>query len=271
MAFDKLYADLVAPDGSVYVLYLATFDLPGGRLRFAELETYPAQGQRRVFTARPSPSQRTTQASDEPLDVALDTSVGGFRFQARPLNGGFVPAAAPRSGLEWSVCMGRTEARLELPAAIGGRVVSGTGYVDHLRVERPTVSRGLRTLDWGRAHLSSSSVVWTWLTFSDGPSWAQSARWSKPGAGAEPGPLTPCTQVALGQIAAAGGTVASERVLHEGNALDRHRLPSAPVRWLLQAVAGRTHQRRWVTCIAEPGHGASGWGIHESVSFGRRS
>jgi hypothetical protein len=267
MAFDKLYADLVAPDGSVYVVYLATFDLPGGRLRFAELETYPVAGQRRIYTARPSSSHRTDVGSNEPLDVVLDSSVGIFQFQARALNGGFVPSAVPRSGLEWRVCMARTEARLEFPAALGGGVVSGTGYVDHLRVERPTARRGLRTLDWGRAHLSSSSLVWSRLTFSEGPSWADAARWSGPGTAAEPGPCR--AWVDPEQIVALGGIVASERVLHEGSALDRHRVPAAPVRWFLQAVAGPTHQRRWVTRIAEPGHPAMGWGIHESVSFGR--
>ncbi len=267
MVFDKLYADLVAPDGSVYVLYLASFDLFGGRLRFAELETYPADGRRRVYTARPSASHRTTLASDEPLDVALETSVGQFRFRSTPLNGGFVPPDTARSGLEWRVCMGRTQARLELPPALGGGSVGGTGYVDHLRVEQPTLRRGLRTLDWGRAHLSSSTVVWTRLRFSDGDVWDQFARWTALGTPAEPGPLSPSEDLALAQIETAGGTIASERVLHEGGAIDRSRLPVAPVRWLLKAAAGRTHQRRYLTRISEPGHPGAGWGIHESVSF----
>ena len=270
MAFDKLYADLVAPDGTVYVLYLATLDFLGGRLRFAELETYPAHGLRRVYTARPSPAHRTTLARDEPLDVELATSWGRFRFQAVQLNGGFAPRNPPRSGLEWSVCMGRTEARLELPIGLGGGVVTGTGYIDHLRVARPTLRRGLRTLDWGRAHLANSSIVWTRLRFSDGHTWDQFARWTLPGTAAEPGPLTASEQVAVAQIEAAGGRVQSQRVLHEGSALDPSRVPGAPVRWLLKALAGETHQRRWVTRIVETGRHTTGWGIHESVSFARR-
>ncbi len=270
MAFEKLYADLVAPDGSVYVLYLATLDFLGSRLRFAEVETYPAQGQRRVFASRPSSAHRATLAPDEPLDIELKTSSGTFRFQAHQLNGGFVPSHPPRFGLEWSVCMGRTEARLELPVALGGGVVTGTGYIDHLRVARSTVRRGLRTLDWGRAHFASSSIVWTQLKFSDGQTWGQFARWPLPGAAAEPGPLALSERVAVAQIEAAGGSVQSERVLHEGGALDRSRVPGAPVRWLLNAIAGETHQRRWVTRIGEAGHQTTGWGIHESVSFARR-
>jgi hypothetical protein len=267
MVFDKLYADLVAPDGSVYVLYLASFDLLGGRLRFAELETYPPRSQRRVYTARPSTAHRTTLASDEALDVSLESSLGRFHFQSTPLNGGFVPRDTPRSGLEWSVYMGRSEAQLELPAALGGGSVSGTGYVDHLRVEQPTLRRGLRTLDWGRAHLSNSSIVWTRLRFSDGDVWDQFARWTALGTGAESGPLTPSEDLALAQIETAGGSIASERVLHEGGAIDSSRLPVAPVRWLLRAAAGRTHQRRCLTRISEPGQPGSGWGIHESVFF----
>ena len=271
MAFDKLYADLVALDGSVYVLYLATLDFLGGRLRFVELEAYPAQGQRQVYTARPSPAHRTTLERDEPLDIELSTSSGRFRFQALQVNGSYVPPSPPQSGLEWSVCMGRTEARLELPLALGGSVVTGTGYIDHLRVVRPAVHRTLRTLHWGRAHLASSSIVWTRLGFSDGETWAQSARWALPGTEAEPAVLTPSDQLAVAQIEAAGGRVQSERVLHEGCALDRSRVPSGPVRWLLNAMAGRTHLQRWATRIVETGQPTAGWGIHESVSFPRCS
>jgi hypothetical protein len=269
MAFDKLYADLVAPDGSVYVLYLATLDFVGGRLRFAELEAYPARGQRQVYIARPSPTHRTTLERDEPLDVELSTSLGSFRFQALQVNGGYAPAGPPQSGLEWSVCMGRAEARLELPSALGGGLVTGTGYIDHLRVVRPSVHRTLRSLHWGRAHLAKSSIVWTRLGFSDGEAWEQFARWSFPGAEAEPGRLTRSDRVAGVQIEAAGGKVQSERVLHEGCALDRTRVPSAPVRWLLNAMAGRTHLQRRATRIVEADNQTTGWGIHESVSFPR--
>jgi hypothetical protein len=269
MAFDKLYADLVAPDGSVYVLYLATLDFLGCRLRFAELEAYPVEGQRHVYTARPSPAHRTTLDLDEPLDVELSTSSGRFRFQALQVNGGYAPPSPAKPGLEWSVCMGRTQARLELPLGLGGGVVSGTGYIDRLSVVRPSIHRSLRTLHWGRAHLASSSIVWTRLGFADGETWEQFARWALPGTEAEAGPLTRSEHVAVAQIEAAGGRVQSERVLHEGCALDCSRVPSAPVRWLLNAMAGQTHLQRWATRIVEAGYQTTGWGIHESVSFSR--
>ena len=269
MAFDKLYADLVAPDGSAYVVYLATFDFLGHRLRFAELEAFPADGPRRVYTARPSAAHTTTLANAEALDVELATSVGRFRFQSRALNGAFVPRDQPRSGLEWSVCMGRSEARLTLPPALGGGAVAGIGYVDHLHVARPTPRSGLRTLDWGRAHLSTSSIVWTRLRFSDGQAWAQFARWDLPGGPAQPAPLTPSEELAVAQIEAAGGSAEAQRLLHEGSPLDRCRVPAAPLRWLLQAAAGPAHQRRWLTRIVEPRLATNGWGIHEFVSFDR--
>ena len=269
MAFQKLYADLVDAEGSVYVLYLATFDFLGRPLRFAELETYLRGEGRRVYTGTTASGDQTTLASEQPLEVKLATSVGEFMFRARPVSGSFVPREAPRSGLEWHVCMGRTEARLELPQSLGGGVVIGTGYSDHLTVSQPAVRKGLRALDWGRAHLSGSSIVWTRLKFSDGQVWEKCARWALPGGSAQPGPFTPAENLAVAQIAAAGGTIESERVLHVGSALDRSRVPSTPVRWLLRAVAGATHQRRWVVRIAEPNCSTAGWGIHESVTFAR--
>ncbi len=270
MLFEKLYADLVAPDGAVYVLYLATLHVLGFKVRMAEIEAYSVGSPRRIHSARLGHRRPRVPASlDEtsPLDARLFTAVGEFRFRSTLRSGAFLPAERPLPGLEWRVCMGRTEAQIDLPAALGGSTIKGIGYIDHLRVEHPTARLGLRTLEWGRAHLSRSSLVWSRLRLKDGRVWEQFARWPHPGGIATPGSLRPSEALARAQIEGAGGSVKAERVLFEGAAIDQDRVPFAPVRWLMLATAGRAHQRRCVTRIAEPGLETGGWGVHESVTF----
>jgi hypothetical protein len=269
MLFDKLYADLVAPDGSVYVLYLAHLDF-GVRLRFAEIEAYPAGAGRQVHAGRAPRNLAACLDCADALDVKLVAPAGRFRFQASALNGAFAPSSSAAPGVAWSVCMARTQARLELPASLGGGCVTGVGYVDRLRVENAGIRRQLLRLDWGRVHLADSTRVWSRVTLRDGDAWQQGARWSRPGAKAEPLPAGRASELVAAEVAGEEAAILGERVLHAGSAVDQDRFPILPLRWLCQVLAGRPEQRRCVARLGQSGSisgSGAGWGVYESVDF----
>jgi hypothetical protein len=266
--FEKLYADLVTPDGAVYLLYLATLDLLGTKYRYAGLECYSASGERQVIAATPGDDHAPDHGAGTELRGTLATASGELRYEFQPLVGGLMPDRPACDGLRWSVRLARAAARLKLPAELGGGEVQGTGYVDHVALDRITRRFGLRRVDWGRAHLRDATVVWNSVQFCDGRHWDRTLRWQRPGGspqtlerGAFKGPPDPHTE-----IARAGGLLDSERVLHHGTAIDRQRFPNAAGRWAVRALTGWTEERRCVSRIAQGDH-APGWGVYETVHF----
>ena len=270
--FRKLYADLAAEDGTFLVLYLNRIKLGGWQLR-GSVEVYLPDGRHETLQGRPEDLALDLAAPlpGAPLRLALD---GGGTFELKPevVHGEWVPAVpCPVAPLQWRVKAARARmvARWSGAGAGGERVLRGQGYVDLVRITRATRMLGLRTLHWGRAHLSGGrTVIFEDLTLADGRRWTVVLD--------EPGGDVADSAGAVALEPGGEGTVwlragelmklAPSRVLHEGNAFGADRIPGRLDRALCEAVGGPTWQVRW---FGEASCGAlKGPAVWERVQFG---
>jgi len=270
--FEKLYADLVTPDGTVCVVYLAWLHAWGLRRGFAGLEVYWPDGRREVVHAAAHPQATSSGAGD--LDLSFDVPGGPFVLTYRAVHGSWAPDGAPPcDGLRWSVKVPRAEATGRWAGDPGRPVLRGVGYADCVEIARPTRTLNLGLLRWGRVHLPDATLVYTAVDFRSGPAWQRAAHWAD-------GAMAQWDRFAIGETES-GTTVKLDgrtgqllitphRALHVGDAIDRARFPGALERMFSSAVTGRATERRslgrahWTA----GGEALSAWGLHETVRFG---
>jgi hypothetical protein len=269
-SFQKLYADVVAPDGTVAVLYLTWARFWRGWYGRASVERYHPDGRLEQITL-PAPA-----APD--LDGALSTEAFHFETPAGPVTlafatelGEWKPGGCPARGLDWAVKRARTRATLRLPDGI----ITGDGYVDFVTMTETTRGMKLKTLQWGRAHLPDRTVIFEELTLNDGNLWRVGLD------AAHDEPLVATTaKIALdteglGTVRVGSTTldVTPLRTLHEGDALDRRRIPGLIDRTVARALSGPVTQSRRLGRVLAKRDGElsarrEGFILYERVNFG---
>lgn len=262
--FDKLYADLVSPDGTVCVVTLTWVRLLGGWQARAGVELYWPDGRREVLPAEGAPAL----TGPDPLlasPLRLDLPDGPFELSLEDAHGEpWEPSEpAPCGSLEWSVRVARASAR----ATWGDRELIGSGYADWVRLTRFTRRLHFSSLEWGRIHLPDRTVVFNLLTLQSGEQWRVCRVWSDR--------ERDCPDIRLELDEGAGDVSIGEalirlqpvRVLFAGDAFDAQRVPHRMDRLACWAIGGRTTQTRWIS-RASMDEAPAGWALHELVHFG---
>lgn len=155
MRISKYYFDCVCPDGTAFIGYSATAAQLCVRLGYESAVLVGADGVLRSqsFGRQCGPIAR----SDGELSwIAPQLGLGGvWTATAGPLECDLCSTRALK--IRWRCLMPRGVARVELP---GGRSVSGSGYAEHLELELSRATPPFVSVQWGRAHLESETLVW---------------------------------------------------------------------------------------------------------------
>ncbi len=269
--FRKLYADVVAGDGSVTVVYLTWLEALGARLAWAGVERYGPDGRRAVYHARPPGWDFDPDAVRHGWHVRLELLDGACELHYSGMLPPWHPAGPPpHDAIEWRVLIPRATVTGRWTGGGADATMTGIGYCDWVELRRPPRLLGMRRLCWGRAHLASETVVFSALRFGSGRTWSRAARWHGRTAPRDPGVSVVSDGTGGVEILmtdAAPVALISARLLHDGSGLDRQRFPSVPVRLLARALTGAMHERRWLAVPARLGDTGSGWAVHEVVSF----
>jgi hypothetical protein len=269
--FEKLYADVVAQDGTVCIAYLAWLDVWGLKSAYAGLELYWPDGRREVIQAQPR--AEPIDWSRREIHFSFDVPGGPFLLEYRVVHGAWTPEGAPCDDLRWCVKAARAEASGRWMGDPRRPVLRGVGYADWVELDRPTRRLNLGLLRWGRVHLPDATLVFNAVDFRSGPPWQRAARWSDAGR-AEYGTVgieraSSGTEV---HLAGLSGHLIIEpaRALHVGDAIDRARFPGAVERLVSSAVTGPATERRLLGRARWTGQEQSGsaWALHEAVRFG---
>lgn len=264
-AFRKVYADVLAPDGTLYVVYLAWLHLLGRWYGRSGAEVYAPDGTHTTHHGEEMAPVEHAEFDATHIVVALPR--GPLVLRYHPEGEAFSPAppmACP--GLSWSVLVPRGTAIIT-SADLGRH--EGVGYVDWVALSRPTRRLGLRELSWGRAHLDDATIAFTALDFADGRVWHSGAVWSRPSPAPDPGEVASELDAAGNMRVTVGGSalvLRAERLLHQGDAFGKDRVPRPMERLVARVLGGRTHETRWLGSASwAQGRGRA---VYERVRFG---
>lgn len=267
--FRKLYADLVAADGTFVVLYLSRVRLGAWQGR-GSVEVYFPDGRREALQGCLEPTDLDPETPLQALPLQLALPGGGrFALEAEVEAGPWAPSVAcPADPLCWRVVAAHARMTARWTGPRGERTLEGPGYVDLVRVTRATRLLGLSLLRWGRAHLPGRSVVFEDLALENGRRWTVALDAPR---GEVTRPTVMLDRDGAGAVRLQDGELflSPARVLHRGNAFAADRIPGKLDRVLCEAVGGPTHQVRWLgeaTC-----GGARGPAVWEQVRFGREA
>lgn len=273
----KLYADVVTPDGGVAILYIVETGIGSRNSVQAAVEFYHPSGVAEVRRATRVPASRPSGLPGDVWEFELGFGDDLLHCAVHPVLGPWTPASMKSlSGLTWEVISPRAEVVLRWRKAprLGPPVWAGTGYIDRVTLRRLPRALGLGSLAWGRAHLPHATVVFTSLSLPRGGEWRAAARWDERGVPEEwqkytlgDNPDESVLHVPSGDDADRELRLVPQRLLREGQAFDRERLPAPLRRWLTQLAIGPTHERRMLSA-ATLGLG-NGWAVEERVRFGR--
>jgi hypothetical protein len=270
--FRKLYADVVAADGTVAVVYLTWLEAWGVRLASAGVEQYGPDGRREVSHARPAGWTFDPDCVGNGWSVRLELPDGGLELHYRDaLPAWYPPEPAPHQAMAWHVLIPRAAVEGFWSRGTVHRRLEGEGYSDWVELRRAPRSLGMRELNWGRVHLPTETLVFTALTFRSGRTWNRAVGWGEDGARRELDlevSSDPAGTVGLQGVAGPRLTLSPARLLHDGSGLDVARFPATPARLVAHAVTGSLHERRWLARATTSQCVDTGWALHEVVHFG---
>jgi hypothetical protein len=220
--FQKLYADLVAEDGTVCITYLAWLEVLGSRRTFAGLELYSPDGKREVFRARP----RSYVVDDTGIAVELDVRGGTFRLRQKSLHCGWLPSgASAHPAIDWSVLTARAKSVGDLCVDASRSQWQGIGYADLVELRRPARTLGLDLLQWGRLHLDDETIVFNSVRLRSGEQWKRvalcSAARARERCDFALSHVDGATMLMLPGLDARQVSMVNRRSLHSGNPIDR--------------------------------------------------
>ncbi len=266
--FQKLYADLVAEDGTVCIVYMAETHLFGTIYPHAGLELYWPDGHHEVCRA-----ECWKDAPPRMNRFYFDVPGGPFIYDFDVQHADWAPGTAPADGLDWSVRFARSQAEARWLGNPARPRLCGAGYADFVDLRRLPRSLGLQRLDWGRIHWpNQTTFLFNALRFRDGGAWQRMAWWSPNGFYASDHPFAFVEADGAMHLMLPDEviTLRPVRVLHEGPALNPTRFPHRLERLIARAAAGPVRETRWLSQAegspltpSEPG-----WAIHERVFFG---
>jgi hypothetical protein len=278
--FQKLYADVVAPDGTVCITYASWLSVLGRTLFLGGVEVYDPAGGRYVERARrgdlltSAPSNGSDATSSGDLTVRLSLPSGPFALTLR--SGWHTPLPDfPLPGLTWAVHAPRAEATARWSDR---EPLAGTGYADWVTLDRATRRYPLQMLEWGRVHLEDETALFTRLTLRTGRTWERGLIVGRPseapGAWQSDRVRTRWYDGVLG-VAAGRDEIAAYhlrpvRCLHDGAPNDPERFPRRWERALIGVLTGSSHETRWLSRATASGDTSrAGWAVHKEVRFGR--
>ena len=264
-SFRKVYADVLAPDGTLCVVYLAWVHLLGRWHGRSGAEVYAPDGTRTTHEGEEIAPVARADFDPTRIVVALPRGQLVLQYQAEAEAFSPAPPAACPS-LSWSVLVPRATALIASPDL--GRH-EGVGYVDWVALSRPTRLLGLRELRWGRAHLREATIAFTALDFADGREWRSGAVWSAPSRAPAPGDVASELDAAGNMRVRIGASVIAlraERLLHQGDAFGKDRVRNPVERLVAHALGGRTRETRWLGTASLGGN--QGRAVYERVRFG---
>lgn len=256
LLIEKVYSDLVASDGTVCVIYLASMNL--GRLshRYAGVQLFLPDGRRLCERTTATTDAWLCRPSREEIEIQLELDSGLLALRYRVEIGDWQPPGEPpRKGLDWSVLMARGTGTLTWRD--GSRKLEGSGYVDRVRLDTAPRLLGIRQLDWGRIHLSQSTIVYTDLEFRDRSRWTWSACWPHGDGSPVVQPHLPNADLRLDAV----------RDLHCGPAMHAAPDPSLTERLVSRLLVGPAYDQRRLSraTSGEALAPATGWAVHETV------
>ena len=273
--FRKLYVDVVTDDGTVCIAYVAALEAGWMTIAPAGIEHYGPHGSRDIKRGHASLSLETEPESDATTSIRFDLDDGPCTLEIEPEQRSVLPVTSPPAGLTWRVKHARAGARIR---GLGGRhdLIEGTAYADWVELGRLPRSLDLTRLHWGRLHLASGTVIYTWVEHRNGPAWRSATWWPLDGPQEAIDAWSFVCDAGGGACALGlhqGGharhiELVPERALHLGAAVDAARFPSWTERAVSRLVAGPTAETRWLSRARSPELG-DGWAVHESVRFGR--
>lgn len=262
LRIEKLYADLVTPDGTVCVVYVASLRYGRAHHPYAGAQLFRPDGTRECVRGTVSDGQWLRRPSAEDIEIRLDTGSGPLVLRYRVEVGDWQPPGeAPRAGLDWSVVMARGEGTLTWPR--GSQDLAGCGYVDRVTADRAPRRFGIARLDWGRIHMSDSTTVYTRIDFRDRSWWGWTVRWPRGGQGPAAEPQLPRGDLRLHSV----------RCLHRGPAMQAAPDPTLRERLVSRLLVGPAIDDRRLSRATTPEATVpdSGWAVHETVRRRGRS
>jgi hypothetical protein len=265
-AFEKLYADLVADDGTVCVVYLAWTEVLGVRMGSACVELYSPEGRREIAHAADVPAPPHPDAAE--WCIRLELPDGPFELRYRVRHAGWQPACDVPA-LNWSVRVASAEAEARWPGQPRPTLL-GRGYADWVSLGKLTRRLRLERVDWGRAHIGESSFVFNRIQHAGGGEWSRllttdgsiRGEWTSIAIDRHEGETLVSSPEGGPALLLSGG-----RVLHDGPALDEVRIPSGLARAVSRAVSPDIDETRWIRRARVPGGRAGGWALEECVRF----
>jgi hypothetical protein len=263
-AFEKLYMDVVTDDGTVCIVYLTWTSVLGVRQATAGYELYTPDGRREVVHARrPVPLPDLAAPA---WRIELDVPGGPFEVRHAARAGGWTPAEG-FPAVDWSVKTARADVEIRWLSDTARPALRGRGYADWVSLHKITRRLGMRRVDWGRAHVGETTLVWNRIESTAGDVWTRAIS-VRGGERAECRAieLTPGGDAVV--VAARTVELGAGRVIHDGPALDRERLPSRVARELARLVSPPIDETRWVRRARVTGEPAEGWALLEHVRFG---
>ena len=276
--FDKWYADLATADGTVCVVYLATIRCGSFRHTYVGAEIFWPDGSRDVVRASRPVRHWLEPNSALGNEIRFPCNGGEFLLRYGPGLDVWKPTSSPAPGLDWWVEKPRASGELWWPGS--SQVLTGVGYVDHVRLQRRLPGIGLERLDWGRVHLGGASLVYCGVSFRTGAPWRRVAWWSD----RDPDPrifdgfaITPGDESLIFQTipewTEATTILAPSRQLHAGPVVEAAPRPGVRERLAALFLAGRLSDDRWISTArsVDGGYEESGWAVHEVVGLPGRT
>ncbi len=251
----KFYLDLVTEDGTALIGYAARLRVGRIELGYSSLLLSPPGGaplERATLEKGPLPDLRGDQMQWSSPALAL---AGEWRSRSPPLRQALLQGR--HGAIHWSCHMPRAAATV----MVGGQRLTGTGYVESLRLTIAPWRLPFRVLRWGRYASRSRSLVW--IDWGGG----DPARW-----------IWLDGQARAGGLNSLGLDLADETALRFDDRRDvRNRGVfeglGAGIGRLLPAVAARPrsmheHKELSRATLTEGGRTVDrGWALHEEVTW----
>lgn len=274
--YQKLYTDCITSSGDIFIVYLTWLRWLGVEQCACGFEWYSPDGTRKVHQTSKPPRDLNGLHEEGAISFSLDLP-SPLHVQITPSLSPWRPSGtSPLQGLSWSNRVPRANVQLRWETPSSPTLWEGDGYADWVEITQRPSTLPLQTLQWGRLHLPETTVVYTHLIAKDGTPWTRVGEWSQ-GEFRETHDLTlqdqaPAFHLELSQPLASSQcyTLTPQRVLHQGDAINKERYPQVLQRTIARWLSGPMTETRWYSRVqSQTDPRQTGWALHERVFFGK--